>query len=158
MLTGKLVSTLRIVTFSVLILFSTGSMANYMVEYEPYPCHTCDGCSTGYHHYYRHHNYHHRYHRHYYHAKRRTSYRIEVFYTVVPYPDYYDECNGGCTFNPCQSCQPRPRCAPRCASNMYDGAWNGYATQPVRVVDTCGTCRGQSISYDTATADDITEY
>ena len=156
MLTGKLVFALRTVLCSLLVLVSTSAMANYLVEYEPYPCDTCNVCSssTHYRHHARHYTHHARYHHH-----RRTTYHIDVYYTMAPYPDYYydtpESCGSG---NTCSSCQTRVQ-HPRCARGVYDGGRDGFATYPVRVIDTCQRCSADhSRDWDTATQDDITEY
>lgn len=148
MKTNKLISFLSIALLIFLLVCSSQAVAGYLVEYTPYPfpgdgCQPCQGYAP--HHYY-HHYYSHHTSRHKHYSRRRSHYSIQVYYTYVPYPDYYSAC--GCYSCQRCGCTPPPRQA---TCNNGD-----YSTTPARYVRSCSNCR--DMSYDTSTADDTYEY
>jgi hypothetical protein len=154
--TGKLISSLKITLFSILLFISGQTPADYMVDYGPGPagCYSCaqpcNRCHREYYHRAHHHRVQHNYHRHW---RRPGTYRLEVIYTTTPYPDFYYDTNGCGGFS-CQAMMPPP-----CAAVSHV-RYRGYANYPVRVVNTCQGCQscGQGMSYDTSTSDDTNDY
>jgi hypothetical protein len=151
MVTGKLISSLKVAVFSILLFASGQAAADYMVDYGPGPvactsCYQpCNRCKR---------EYYHRAHRarHYYphyarQVRRHGSYRFEILYTTTPYPDfYYDSCGY-------YGCHPVRYFRQSCNVQRY-------AISPVREINTCQGCQicNQGISYDRSTADDTTDY
>ena len=147
---AKLISSLKISIFSILLFFSCQASADYMVDYGPGPntCYSCaQPCNRCHREYYHRAHRVHPYYRHYsHHIRRHGTYTLEIIYTTTPYPDYYYDLS-----NRCQTCHYRQRCVVRQVN---------YATVPVREISTCQGCQSctQGISYDRSTADDTTDY
>jgi hypothetical protein len=144
---NKLISTFKTVIFIILIMASTNSMAGYMVYYDSDPFMPCGSCHTPHYRYHRcsHKHYYRHYYKHRHYSRSRSHYRITVYYTWVPYPDY-SCCHPTC----CHACAP---CASRCQTCDQDN----FYPRPAREVNPCSSCY-QGRSYDTSTADDNYEY